>query len=165
MTLIANQLELLSLAQCQTYIQTSCFCKLQWLPDFSYLHHTMSVLAAVQSSSGGTWRVFNHAGHAERHCRHCLSAAHMLALPAATFVGRLIAGALLAMCMLQVLHEGELRLMTIAQLVNGTRESALLRVARLAKQFAQVTLVLAICPLWPLSGNLVLLPGFSLTML
>ena len=126
------------------------FCKLQWLPDFSYLHYTMSVLAALQSFSGGTWRVFNQAGHAECHFRHCLSAAHMLALPAATFVGRLIAGALLAMSMLQVLHEGELRLMTIAQLVNGTRESALLRVARLAKQFAQVTIVLAICPLWRL---------------
>ena len=28
--------------------------------------------------------------------------------------------------------------MTIAQLVNGTRQSALLRVARFAKQFAQV---------------------------
>lgn len=37
----------------------------------------------------------------------------------------------------QVLHESELRLMTIAHLVNGTRELALLRVARLAKQFAE----------------------------
>ncbi|KAL3142663.1 hypothetical protein ABBQ38_002972 [Trebouxia sp. C0009 RCD-2024] len=38
----------------------------------------------------------------------------------------------------QVLHESELRLMTIAHLVNGTRELALLRVARLAKQFAEI---------------------------
>lgn len=42
------------------------------------------------------------------------------------------------LCLLQVLQESELRLMTIAQLINGTRESALLRVARCAKQFAKV---------------------------
>lgn len=51
------------------------------------------------------------------------------------------------MCMLQVLQESELRLMTIAQLVNGTRESALLRVARLAQQIAEVIPASAVCTL------------------
>lgn len=47
------------------------------------------------------------------------------------------------MCLQQLLQDSELRLMTIAQLINGTRESALLRVARFAKQFAKVILYVA----------------------
>lgn len=79
----------------------------------------------------------------------CVRASNYLCkLPAGAFTGRLITEAHLAMCVLQVLHESELRLMTIAHLVNGTRELALLRVARLAKQFAEVThLLSALCGL------------------
>lgn len=59
------------------------------------------------------------------------------------------------MCLQQVVQDSELRLMTIAQLINGTRESALLRVARFAKQFAKV--IPAVCMLHHLMRGSLLL--------
>lgn len=100
-------------------------------------------LAAWQCSAG----VYTSCMKPARSCRTLLllllfccacASVYLYKLPAGAFTSKLICGPLLAMCVLQVLQESELRLMTIAYLVNGTRESALLRVARLAKQFAEV---------------------------